>query len=84
MPLTHGQWRTALRLGRVDWGNRMQPPNGTFRQFRMEIDHYSEEWGDARSSSPRSAMHGTYQQRNPGHALSHVMKQDKMGTAPWC
>ena len=52
-------------------------PSGTFKPFRMEIDHYSEEWDDA--PMPYSifftqighAIHGTYAQRNLGRAVSH-------------
>jgi lipoprotein-anchoring transpeptidase ErfK/SrfK len=52
-------------------------PSGTFKPFRMEIDHYSDEWDNA--PMPYSifftqighAIHGTYAQRNLGHAVSH-------------
>jgi hypothetical protein len=43
----------------------------------MEIDHYSEEWDNApmpysiSSPRPASAIHGTYEQRNLGRAVSH-------------
>jgi lipoprotein-anchoring transpeptidase ErfK/SrfK len=51
-------------------------PSGTFRPFRMEIDHYSDEWDNA--PMPYSifftdtgvAVHGTYEQRL-GRAVSH-------------
>ncbi len=65
-----------------DWpvstgGRGYDTPNGTFKPFRMEIDHYSEEWDNA--PMPHSifftktgdAIHGTYEQRNLGHAVSH-------------
>jgi L,D-transpeptidase catalytic domain len=65
-----------------DWpvstgGSGYDTPSGTFKPFRMEIDHYSEEWDDA--PMPYSifftkighAIHGTNQQRNLGHAVSH-------------
>ncbi len=52
-------------------------PNGTFRAFRMEKDHRSEEWDNA--PMPYSifftrtgvAVHGTYEQRSLGRAVSH-------------
>src|SRR5215470_20296541 len=65
-----------------DWpvstgGSGYDTPSGTFRPFRMEIDHTSDEWDDA--PMPYSifftqighAIHGTYAQRNLGHAVSH-------------
>jgi lipoprotein-anchoring transpeptidase ErfK/SrfK len=66
-----------------DWpvstgGSGYDTPSRTFKPFRMEIDHFSEEWDDA--PMPYSifftqighAIHGTYQQRNLGHAVSHA------------
>ncbi len=51
-------------------------PSGTFRPFRMDIDHRSQEWDDA--PMPYSiffkggtAVHGTYEQNHLGHAVSH-------------
>ncbi len=51
-------------------------PSGTFRPFRMDIDHRSQEWNDA--PMPYSiffkggtAVHGTYEQNHLGHAVSH-------------
>ena len=65
-----------------DWpvstgGRGYDTPNGTFKPFRMEIDHHSDEWDDA--PMPYSmfftkighAIHGTYEQRNLGRAVSH-------------
>ena len=65
-----------------DWsvstgGSGYDTPSGTFKPFRMEIDHYSDEWDNA--PMPYSifftqighAIHGTYAQRNLGHAVSH-------------
>ncbi len=65
-----------------DWpvstgGRGYDTPDGTFKPFRMEIDHYSEEWDNA--PMPHSifftktgdAIHGTYEQRNLGQAVSH-------------
>jgi len=58
-------------------GSGYDTPSGTFRPFRMEIDHRSDEWDDA--PMPYSvfftkighAIHGTYEQRHLGHAVSH-------------
>ena len=58
-------------------GRGYDTPRGTFKPFRMEIDHYSKEWDDA--PMPYSifftkighAIHGTNHQRNLGHAVSH-------------
>jgi lipoprotein-anchoring transpeptidase ErfK/SrfK len=58
-------------------GTGYDTPSGTFKPFRMEIDHYSDEWDDA--PMPYSifftqighAIHGTYQQRSLGRAVSH-------------
>jgi hypothetical protein len=52
-------------------------PSGTFKPFRMEIDHYSDEYDNV--PMPHSifftqtgvAIHGTYEQRNLGRAVSH-------------
>ena len=65
-----------------DWpvstgGRGYDTPNGTFKPFRMELDHHSDEWDDA--PMPYSmfftkighAIHGTYEQRNLGRAVSH-------------
>lgn len=52
-------------------------PNGTFRPFRMEIDHYSDEWDNAPMpysiffTETGDAIHGTYEQCNLGHAMTH-------------
>ena len=52
-------------------------PNGTFRPFRMEADHFSKEWDDA--PMPHSifftkighAIHGSLDVRHLGSAASH-------------
>jgi lipoprotein-anchoring transpeptidase ErfK/SrfK len=67
---------------RYDWpvstgGTGHDTPSGAFKPFRMEIDHHSDEWDNA--PMPYSifftrtgvAMHGTYEQRNLGRAVSH-------------
>lgn len=58
-------------------GEGYDTPSGTFKPFRMEIDHYSDEYDQA--PMPYSvfftqtgiAVHGTYEVRNLGHAVSH-------------
>ncbi|MGA6995076.1 MAG: L,D-transpeptidase [Pseudolabrys sp.] len=72
-------------------GSGYDTPSGSFKPFRMEIDHYSEEWDDA--PMPYSifftqighAIHGTYAQRNLGHAVSHgcVRLSVKNATTLW-
>jgi lipoprotein-anchoring transpeptidase ErfK/SrfK len=65
-----------------DWavstgGAGYDTPNGTFRPFRMEIDHHSDEWDNAPMpysiffTDSGDAIHGTYEARNLGHAASH-------------
>jgi hypothetical protein len=52
-------------------------PSGSFRPFRLEVDHYSKEWDDA--PMPHSifftrdghAIHGSYETRRLGSAASH-------------
>lgn len=52
-------------------------PTGAFRPFRMDIDHHSEEWGNAPMpysiffTQTGNAIHGTYERRSLGHAVSH-------------
>ena len=54
-----------------------ETPNGSFRAFRMEADHFSKEWDDA--PMPHSifftkighAIHGTDAARNLGNPASH-------------
>jgi L,D-transpeptidase catalytic domain len=58
-------------------GRGYDTPSGTFRPFRMDIDHRSVEWDDA--PMPYSifftrhgdAVHGTYEARHLGRAVSH-------------
>ncbi|MFZ0112089.1 MAG: L,D-transpeptidase, partial [Pseudolabrys sp.] len=48
-----------------------------FKPFRMEIDHYSDEYDNAPMpysiffTQTGNAIHGTYEQRNLGRAVSH-------------
>ena len=64
-----------------DWpvstgANGYDTPSGTFKPFRMEIDHYSEEYDNAPMpysmffTQTGNAIHGTYEQRNLGRAVS--------------
>jgi hypothetical protein len=52
-------------------------PSGTFKPFRMEIDHTSDEWDNAPMpysiffTKSGDAVHGTYEQRSLGRAVSH-------------
>lgn len=52
-------------------------PSGTFKPFRMEIDHHSEEWDNAPMpysiffTKTGNAIHGTFELRNLGRAVSH-------------
>lgn len=78
------QRMTVTRDGEelYDWpvstgGRGYETPGGDFKPFRMEIDHYSDEYDQA--PMPHSifftrtgiAIHGTYEQRNLGKAVSH-------------
>ena len=52
-------------------------PNGTFRPFRMDRDHRSEEWDNAPMpysiffTMDGNAVHGTYKSSRLGRAVSH-------------
>jgi lipoprotein-anchoring transpeptidase ErfK/SrfK len=58
-------------------GRGYDTPSGSFKPFRMEIDHRSDEWDDA--PMPYSifftkighAIHGTSEKRNLGRPVSH-------------
>jgi lipoprotein-anchoring transpeptidase ErfK/SrfK len=63
---------------RVSTGRRgYATPSGSFKPFRMEVDHHSDEWDDA--PMPHSifftmqghAIHGTYEAKHLGAAVSH-------------
>ena len=65
-----------------DWrvttgGSGYDTPSGAFKPFRMEIDHYSDEYDNAPMpysiffTQTGNAIHGTYEQRNLGRAVSH-------------
>jgi hypothetical protein len=57
--------------------NGYDTPSGEFKPFRMEIDHRSDEWDDAPMpysiffTQMGNAVHGTYERRSLGHAVSH-------------
>jgi hypothetical protein len=63
----------AVSTGR----NGLNTPSGSFRPFRMDIDHYSERYDNA--PMPHSifftrggdAIHGTYEEKWLGNAVSH-------------
>jgi hypothetical protein len=58
-------------------GSGYDTPGGTFKPFRMEIDHHSDEYDNAPMpysiffTQTGNAIHGTYEQRNLGRAVSH-------------
>ena len=58
-------------------GRGYDTPSGTFRPFRMDIDHTSDEWDNAPMpysiffTKTGNAVHGTYERRSLGHAVSH-------------
>ena len=58
-------------------GGGHETPSGSFRPFRMEIDHFSKEWDNAPMpysiffTQTGDAIHGTNEQRNLGRAVSH-------------
>jgi hypothetical protein len=67
-----------LYLWPVSTGGRgYDTPSGSFRPFRMEIDHTSDEWDNAPMpysiffTKTGDAVHGTYEQRSLGRAVSH-------------
>lgn len=65
--------RWPVSTGRRGYGT----PSGSFKPFRMEADHHSDEWDDA--PMPHSifftmqghAIHGTYEAKHLGAAVSH-------------
>src|SRR5262245_30963287 len=58
-------------------GSGYDTPGGAFKPFRMEIDHYSDEYDNAPMpysiffTQSGDAIHGTYEQRSLGRAVSH-------------
>jgi lipoprotein-anchoring transpeptidase ErfK/SrfK len=67
------RWTWPVSTGRRGYDT----PSGTYTAFRMEEDHYSEEWDDA--PMPHSifftkrghAIHGSYETRRIGTPVSH-------------
>ena len=65
--------RWPVSTGRSGYGT----PSGSFKPFRMEADHHSDEWDDA--PMPHSifftqkghAIHGTYETKHLGSPVSH-------------
>src|SRR3954468_2644796 len=65
--------RWPVSTGRRGYGT----PSGSFKPFRMEADHHSDEWDDA--PMPHSifftmqghAIHGTYEAKHLGSPVSH-------------
>ena len=75
------KWRVAT--GGIDYDT----PNGAFKPFRMDIDHHSDEWDNAPMpyaiffTQTGNAIHGTYEQRSLGHAVSHGCIRLSLGNA---
>ena len=75
------QWKVAT--GGIDYDT----PNGVFKPFRMDIDHHSDEWDNAPMpyaiffTQTGNAIHGTYEQRSLGHAVSHGCVRLSLGNA---
>jgi hypothetical protein len=68
----HEVYKWTVATGGIDYDT----PNGAFKAFRMEIDHHSDEWDNAPMpfsiffTQTGNAVHGTYEQRSLGHAVS--------------
>ncbi len=58
-------------------GRGYDTPNGEFKPFRMDKDHFSREWDDAPMpysiffTMKGNAIHGTFETKNLGKAVSH-------------
>ena len=69
----HEVYKWAVATGGIDYDT----PSGAFKPFRMDIDHHSDEWDNAPIphsiffTQTGNAIHGTYEQRSLGHAVSH-------------
>ena len=69
----HEVYKWTVATGGIDYDT----PNGVFKPFRMEIDHHSDEWDNAPMpysiffTMVGNAIHGTYEQRSLGRAVSH-------------
>ncbi|MGC1880316.1 MAG: L,D-transpeptidase, partial [Pseudolabrys sp.] len=72
-------------------GSGYDTPSGTFKPFRMEVDHYSDEYDNAPMpysiffTQTGNAIHGTNEQRNLGRPVSHgcVWLSVKNAAALW-
>ena len=69
----HQDYKWTVATGGIDYDT----PNGVFKPFRMDINHHSEEWDNAPMpysiffTDTGNAIHGTYERRSLGHAVSH-------------
>ena len=69
----HEVYKWTVATGGIDYDT----PNGEFKPFRMEIDHHSDEWDNAPMpysiffTRTGNAIHGTYERRSLGRAVSH-------------
>jgi hypothetical protein len=67
------RYRWPVSTGRPGY----ETPSGAFRPFRMDISHRSEEWDNAPMpysiffTGGGDAVHGTYEVRGLGRAVSH-------------
>src|ERR1700722_1596397 len=65
-------YKWAVATGGIDYDT----PNGTFKPFRMDIDHHSDEGDNAPMpyaiffTQTGNAIHGTSEQRSLGHPMS--------------
>jgi lipoprotein-anchoring transpeptidase ErfK/SrfK len=69
----HAVYKWTVATGGIDYDT----PNGVFKPFRMDINHHSDEWDNAPMpysiffTDTGNAIHGTYERRSLGHAVSH-------------
>jgi lipoprotein-anchoring transpeptidase ErfK/SrfK len=69
----HQVYKWKVATGGIDYDT----PEGEFKPFRMDIDHHSDEWDNAPMpyaiffTETGNAIHGTYEQRSLGRAVSH-------------
>ena len=79
----HEIYKWTVATGGIDYDT----PNGVFKPFRMDIDHHSDEWDNAPMpyaiffTQTGNAIHGTYEQRSLGHAVSHGCIRLSLGNA---
>jgi lipoprotein-anchoring transpeptidase ErfK/SrfK len=79
----HEVYKWPVATGGIDYDT----PNGVFKPFRMDIDHHSDEWDNAPMpysiffTQTGNAIHGTYEQRSLGHAVSHGCVRLSVGNA---